>query len=92
MLQSTASAKAPPVEVASSAVRFSFFSSTTTVGWFNDPFVSSITNPSGEEEEEEEEEEVWACGFGSDGGCGGDGFMFLFWRKRVSAMEVEMGG
>ena len=48
--------------------------------------------PFGEEEEEEEEEEVWACGFGSDGGCGGDGFMFLFWRKRVSAMEAEMEG
>ena len=71
-------------------IRFSFFSSTTIVSWFSDPFVSSITNPSGEEEEEEEE--VWACGFGSDGGCGGDGFMFLFWRKRVSAMEAEMEG
>ena len=76
MLQSTASAKAPPVEAGNSAVQFSFFSSTTTVGWFNDPFVSLITNPSGEEEEEEEE--VWACGFSSDGGCGSDGFMFLF--------------
>ncbi|KAK9007510.1 hypothetical protein V6N11_074432 [Hibiscus sabdariffa] len=40
LLQITANASAPPVEAASSAVRFLFFSSITAVG-------SSVENPSG---------------------------------------------
>ncbi len=46
LLQRKASATAPPVDAASSAVRFRFFSSMTTMDWF----VFSITDPSEEEE------------------------------------------